>query len=57
VQDVGVLVMLAEIAGKFEDARSMHLIGKAALARGFAFDRYGFSDRGHSFVSEHRSDG
>jgi soluble lytic murein transglycosylase len=46
VQDVGVLVMLAEIAGKFEDARSMHLIGKAALARGFAFDRYAFPTAG-----------
>jgi soluble lytic murein transglycosylase len=39
-------VILAEIAGKFEDARSMHLIGKAALARGFAFDRYAFPTAG-----------
>jgi len=42
VQDVGALVMLAEVAEKFEDARAMNLIGKAALARGFAFDHFAF---------------
>jgi soluble lytic murein transglycosylase len=42
MSDVGVLAMLAEIADRFEDARAMNLIGKAALARGFSFDRYSF---------------
>jgi soluble lytic murein transglycosylase len=42
VQDTGVLVVLAELAAKCEDARAMNLIGKAALARGFAFDHYAF---------------
>jgi peptidoglycan lytic transglycosylase len=40
--DVGVLMMLAEVTAQHEDARSMLLIGKAALGRGYAFDHYAF---------------
>jgi soluble lytic murein transglycosylase len=42
VQDPVELAMLAEIANTFQDARAMHLIGKAALARGLPFDYYAF---------------
>ena len=40
--DVDTLVMLAEVAGRFEDARSMHLIGKTALAHGLSFGHFAF---------------
>jgi soluble lytic murein transglycosylase len=40
--DTGELAMLAEIASRYQDARAMHLIGKAALARGLPFDQYAF---------------
>ena len=40
------LAMLAEIAEKNDDARSVLLIGKAALGRGFAFDQYAFPTGG-----------
>jgi soluble lytic murein transglycosylase len=42
LQDPSELAMLAEIASTFQDARAMHLIGKAALARGLPFDYYAF---------------
>jgi soluble lytic murein transglycosylase len=40
--DTGMLAALAELATHNNDARSVLLIGKAALGRGFAFDRYAF---------------
>ena len=40
--DVGTLTALAELATSHNDARSVLLVGKAALGRGFAFDRYAF---------------
>jgi peptidoglycan lytic transglycosylase len=44
--DVGALAIVAEIAEKYEDARTMFYLGKAALARGFAFDVYAFPTNG-----------
>ena len=41
-QDVGVIVTLAEIAQLHKDARSMLLVGKAAINRGFDLHRYAF---------------
>src|SRR5262249_54872601 len=46
MQDTSALLMLAELAGKHQDARAMHLIGKAALARGLPFDLYAFPSVG-----------
>jgi peptidoglycan lytic transglycosylase len=40
--DQPALAMLAEIAEKNHDARSVLLIGKLALGRGFPFDQYAF---------------
>ena len=40
--DVAVLVALAELTGRRNDARAMLQIGKPALARGFALDNYAF---------------
>jgi soluble lytic murein transglycosylase len=40
--DVGVLVALAELTGRRNDARAMLQIGKPALARGLALDHYAF---------------
>jgi soluble lytic murein transglycosylase len=40
--DAATLVALAELATHHDDARSVLLIGKAALGRGYAFDRYAF---------------
>src|SRR6202007_2668516 len=40
--DVGLLVALAELTGRRNDARAMLQIGKRALARGLAFDNYAF---------------
>jgi soluble lytic murein transglycosylase len=40
--DAGALVVLAELAARHHDARSVLLIGKSALARGLAFDHYAF---------------
>ncbi|HLN10795.1 MAG TPA: lytic transglycosylase domain-containing protein [Xanthobacteraceae bacterium] len=40
--DVGALMMLAEVTARHEDARSMLLIGKEALGRGYPFDHYAF---------------
>ncbi|HEX9322224.1 MAG TPA: transglycosylase SLT domain-containing protein [Xanthobacteraceae bacterium] len=44
--DVRALVALAEITVRNEDAQAMLLIGKAALARGFALDLYAFPTLG-----------
>jgi soluble lytic murein transglycosylase len=41
-QDVGTLAALAELATHHNDARSVLLVGKAALGRGYAFDHYAF---------------
>jgi soluble lytic murein transglycosylase len=40
--DVGTLAALAELAAHYDDARSVLLVGKGALARGYPFDRYAF---------------
>ena len=40
--DIGALAELSEIAGRNKDARSMVLIGKAALGHGYALERYAF---------------
>jgi peptidoglycan lytic transglycosylase len=40
--DVAVLVALAELTGRHNDARAMLQIGKPALARGLALERYAF---------------
>lgn len=40
--DAGTLAALAELATHHDDARSVLLVGKAALGRGYAFDRYAF---------------
>lgn len=40
--DIGVLVMLSELAAKYEDPRGMLLVGKLALARGHPLDRAAF---------------
>jgi soluble lytic murein transglycosylase len=40
--DVGLLVALAELTGRHNDARAMLQIGKPALARGLALDPYAF---------------
>jgi len=40
--DVAVLVALAELTGRRNDARAMLQIGKPALARGLPFDNYAF---------------
>jgi soluble lytic murein transglycosylase len=40
--DVGTLAALAELATHHDDARSVLLVGKAALGRGYAFDSYAF---------------
>jgi soluble lytic murein transglycosylase len=44
--DVGALVVLAELAQQHHDARSMLLIGKTVLGRGFSFDHFAFPDVG-----------
>jgi soluble lytic murein transglycosylase len=40
--DVGVLLAVAELTARHEDARSMLQVGKTALGRGFALDHYAF---------------
>jgi soluble lytic murein transglycosylase len=44
--DVGALVVLAELAQEHRDARAMLLIGKTVLGRGFSFDHFAFPDVG-----------
>ncbi len=41
-QDVATLVALAELATHHDDARSVLLIGKGALGRGYSFDHYAY---------------
>jgi peptidoglycan lytic transglycosylase len=40
--DAAMLAALAELAAHYDDARSVLLVGKGALGRGYAFDRYAF---------------
>ena len=42
LEDIGALTALGEIAARQKDARSMVLLGKAALARGYPFGQYAF---------------
>src|SRR4029077_9791205 len=44
--DIGALVVVAEIARKYNDARAMLLVGKGALRRGFALETYAFPTNG-----------
>ena len=44
--DPGALVVVAEVAKRYDDARAMLLIGKGALARGIALDVYAFPVNG-----------
>jgi soluble lytic murein transglycosylase len=44
--DSAALATLAEIARHHDDARTMLLIGKAAVGRGFPFEQYAFPDFG-----------
>ena len=44
--DPGALVVVAEVAKRYDDARAMLLIGKGALARGIALDAYAFPVNG-----------
>ena len=44
--DGGALVLIAELANKYDDARALLYLGKAALARGFTFDVYAFPTNG-----------
>jgi soluble lytic murein transglycosylase len=41
-QDAATLAGLGEVATHYDDARSVLLIGKGALGRGYAFDHYAF---------------
>jgi soluble lytic murein transglycosylase len=52
--DTAVLVALAELTGRRNDARAMLQIGKPALARGLALDHYAFPTIG---IPEHRQIG
>ena len=40
--DVPTLALLAELTAKYKDARGMLLLGKLALARGYALDHAAF---------------
>ena len=42
LDDIGALTALGEITSRHGDARSMLLLGKAALARGYPFGQYAF---------------
>jgi peptidoglycan lytic transglycosylase len=44
--DLAALVALAELTARHQDARSTFIIGKAALARGFALEHYAFPNFG-----------
>jgi soluble lytic murein transglycosylase len=44
--DIAALATLADIAARHNDARATLLIGKAALGRGFPFERYAFPNFG-----------
>lgn len=45
-QDLGTLRALADLAGRYHDARGMLLLGKGAVARGLPFDHYAFPTLG-----------
>ncbi len=44
--DIGVLAALGDLTAKYNDARAMLLIGRAALARGLPLDEYAFPEIG-----------
>jgi len=44
--DVGVLTVIGDLAARYNDARAMLYLGKAALARGFPLEHYAFPDVG-----------
>ena len=44
--DVTAIAALGQLTAHFEDAQAMLLVGKTALARGFAMDQYAFPDIG-----------
>ncbi|HLN09081.1 MAG TPA: lytic transglycosylase domain-containing protein, partial [Xanthobacteraceae bacterium] len=44
--DAATLAALGELTARYRDAQAMLLIGKTALARGLALDRYAFPDTG-----------
>lgn len=46
VDDPAILVVIADAAARHKDARAMLLLGKDAVARGFAFDHYAFPNVG-----------
>jgi soluble lytic murein transglycosylase len=52
--DIAVLAELAEVTGRNQDARGMLLIGKPALARGYALEHYAFPTFG---IPEYRAIG
>jgi soluble lytic murein transglycosylase len=52
--DAGLLVALAELTGRHDDARAMLQIGKPALARGLALDHYAFPTIG---IPQHKQIG
>jgi soluble lytic murein transglycosylase len=46
LDDIGALTALGEMTARHEDPRSMLLLGKAALARGYPFGQYAFPTAG-----------
>ena len=44
--DVTAIAALGQLTAHYDDARAMLLIGKTALARGFAMEQYAFPDIG-----------
>ena len=44
--DVTAITALGQLTERYNDARAMSLIGKVALARGFAREQYAFPDIG-----------
>ena len=44
--DAALIAGLGELTARYQDARAMLLVGKTALARGFAMDQYAFPDIG-----------
>jgi soluble lytic murein transglycosylase len=44
--DAGVISALGKLAGRYNDAQAMLLLGKTALGRGLPMDRYAFPDIG-----------
>ena len=50
--DVGVLVLVGEIAARERDARAMLYLGKRALARGYPLEHFAFPDVGVPHVTD-----